>query len=459
MAIIRVLTKDLFNDSVFYRNLFKIAIPITIQNFIGSALNMIDTVMVGKLGEAQIASVGIANQVFFLFSLIIFGLYSGCGVFISQFWGIKDIKNIRRMLGIALYSGVFVSLIFTLFGLFIPDKIIGIFNNDKHVISIGASFLRILCLSYIFTAVTFCYSFSSRCIGNALVPMIISAIALLTNTVLNYILIFGKYGFEAMGVEGAALATLIARIVESIMMIIYIYKTKNVLSASFKEMTDLTKDFIKKSFKTITPVLLNEFCWGFGMVVYTIAYGNIGTKAMASIQICTTIQNLFMVVIFGMGNACTVMIGNKIGAGDEETGKLYAKRFSILSCIVGLLMSVGLYLSAPKILEFFNVSSSVLNSSLMILYITSAIMVIRVFNIILIVGILRGGGDVKYSLMAEASTMWLIGVPLAFLGSFLFKLPIHLVFALVTIEEIAKCIIGVIRLLSNKWIKNVIHNM
>ncbi|GAA0727261.1 MATE family efflux transporter [Clostridium malenominatum] len=451
--------KSLFNDKEFYSTLIKLALPIVIQSFINSFVNMIDTVMVGELGETAIASVGIANQYFLIFSMLIFGICSGTGVFISQFWGKEDVKNIRRILGISLISGVIISIILSIIAFIFPREIIAIFNKEPEVIKSGTEYLRIICISYIFTAITFAYSFGLRCIGEARISMIVSAIALVCNAFLNWVFIFGKLGAPVMGVGGAALATAIARLVEMILIVSYVYKTKNVMAAKFSEMVDLTRDFVWRTFVTVIPVVLNEACWGLATVVYTAVYGRIGTGAVAAVQICGTVQNLFMVITFGMANASTVMIGNKIGAGDEEKGREYANRFSILGVISGLVLGGLLALSAPFVLNFFKISSEVAADARRILYISSIVMSIRVFNIIMIVGILRGGGDTKFSLLAEGGTMWFIGVPLSFIGAFVLHLPVYLVVALLTAEELAKFALGLMRLLSKKWVNNVVSDM
>lgn len=447
------------SNSSFYRNLFKIALPVVIQSFIGCSLNMVDTIVVGRLGESAIAAVGIANQYFFLFNLLAMGIASGCGIFISQLWGKRDVKNIRKVLGVSLLLGGAASILFTIVATSAPRQIISMFNSDPTVVELGSKFLKISALSYFFTAMTFGYSISSRSIEKAVGPMMVSAFALLLNTGLNVILVFGKFGLAPLGVTGSAIATLVSRIVETVLMISYVYASKSVLAARIKEMAGVSKEFVSNIIKTVIPVVLNEACWGLGMVVYSMVYGRIGTQAIASVQICSTVQNIFMVITFGLASAATVMIGNKIGAGDEETGKTYARKFAKLGCMVGAFLAIALAASSPKILTLFNVSQRVCHDSLMILYITSLIMVVRVFNIILIVGILRGGGDAKYSLMAEAFTMWFIGIPLSLAGAFLLHLPVYGVAALVTAEEVAKCILGVVRLRSNKWINDVTHDM
>lgn len=450
--------RNIFKDTFFFKNLIKIALPIVIQNLIASSINMIDTLMIGKVGETEIAAVGIANQFFFLFNMFIVGIFNGCSIFISQFWGKKDTKNIRKVLGFGLIIAVLVSFAFMGLAVIVPDKIVAIFNTDPDVINAGTLYLKTVSISYLFTAITFGYNMASRSIGNTILPMIVSFISLICNGILNYMLIFGNFGAPAMGVAGAAIATTIARLVESVLIIWYIYKTKDVLAVGLNEMINLSREFASKVINTVVPVVLNELCWGLGTIVYSIVYGRIGKQAIASVQICSSIQNLFMVVTFGFANAATVMIGNKIGKDDIESGKTYAKRFALLSFFTGIVLGTTLFISSKSILSFFSISRNVFYNSLKILYITSAILPIRIFNTVLIVGILRGGGDAKFSLIAEAFTMWLIGVPLAFVGAFYWKLPVYYVTALVTIEELAKFTLGYLRLSSNKWIKSVIRD-
>jgi putative MATE family efflux protein len=453
------LFSGVLNDKSFYKKMLIIALPIVIQNFISSFLNMIDTVMVGKLGETEIAAVGIANQYFFFFNMFLMGMSAGCGVFIAQFWGKRDSRNIKRILGIGLVSATIISFVFMLFGFLMPQGIMRVFNNDPRVIDLGSRYLKIVLFSYIFTGITFVYNFSLRSIGNTVKPMAISAIALACNAFFNYVFIFGAFGAPAMGVEGAALATVIARVVETTLLVSSIYIKKEVLAASIVELTDVTFDFIKKSYRTILPVILNDSCWGLATLVYSGVYGRMGTQAVAAIQICNTITNLFMVVIFGMSSAAAVIVGNTIGAGQEHKGMEYAKRFSILSVGTGIILGLFLMVSSPFMLNFFNVSSVVRSDSLIILYIVSGILFIRVFDVILIVGILRGGGDAKYAFIIEGFTMWFIGVPITIIGAFVLKLPVYAVYALAISEEAVKCLLGIIRLRSGKWIRNVTHNM
>lgn len=448
-----------YRDKTFYKTLLSIAIPITIQNLISTSLNMVDTVMVGKLGEIEIAAVGLANQLFFLFILIAFGINSGASIFIAQFWGKRDIQNIRRVLGISLIAGGVVSTVFAAGALFFPEFILSVFSKDQKVILLGSQYLRIVSFSYLATTISFAYGFASRSVGQAKLPMYVSAISLLCNTLLNYLLIFGVFGFPQMGIRGAALATLISRLLEMVLLLIIIYKRQETLAARINEMLDLPRDFVKKYFDTATPVIINESFWSLGMVMYSVAYARISTEAIAAVQIANTIQNLFMVFNFGLANASAVMLGNELGANNNEKAIKYGYNFAVLGPLVGMILGIMLYLSTPLALSSFQVSDVVYRDTQKIILVMSIFMFVKMFNAILIVGIFRSGGDTKYALALELSSVWLIGVPLAFIGAFYWKLPVYWVVAVVSLEEVVKAIVGLPRVLSKKWAKNMVDNL
>lgn len=449
----------LIGSKAFYKNLFVVALPIIIQNFITSSLNMVDTIMIGRIGESEIAAVGISNQYFFLFNLFVIGIYGGCSVFISQFYGKGDKENIKKVVGLGNVIGIGLSIIFTVVALFFSESIISIFNKDAMVIKLGSDYLKIVCLSYLFTAISFNYSAACRCVRKAMLPMILSILAIICNTVLNSILIFGMFGIDPMGVKGAALATLISRIIECTLLIIFIYTKKLCIATKLKNMLRYDMKFVGSIVRHMVPIVLNEACWGLGSIVYNIIYGRISIQAMASIQITTTIQNLFFVVFFGISSAATVIIGNKVGAGKESEALEDSFKIIFISVIIGLLVCICLSSTANTIVSFFNVSDVVKHSAKIILYVVSCILVIRVINITIIVGILRGGGDSSYALKVEAITMWVIGVPMAFIGAVLLKLPVEQVVALVTIEEVIKCIFSIRRIRSNSWVKSVVKHI
>ncbi|HNZ83576.1 MAG TPA: MATE family efflux transporter [Sedimentibacter sp.] len=454
--------RTIFKDKTFLKAMIAIALPITLQNLVASSVNMLDTLMITSLGEESLAAVGLANQVFFFYAVTIFGVATGSSVFVSQFWGKGDVKNIGRILGISLAITSVLGALFTLAALFVPEFIMKIFSEDSEVIRLGVDYLRIVSLSYIITGISFAYAVASRSIGQAKMPMIASIVSFLVNLIFNYLLIFGKFGFPQLGVKGAAYGTIIARAAEIGLMLYSIYSNKNnnPLAHSFKSMTDWTGDFIRKYFKTAYPVILNEALWSLGTVLYSLAYAKIGTEAAAAVQILNTVQNIFMVLSRGLANACTVMVGNKIGADEEDEAVVYADNFMILSAALGLVLGVLIYFSKDLILIFFrNLTPSMYNTSRNLLIVLAASFFIRSFNGTLIVGVLRGGGDTRFSMLLEMGSVWLVGVPLAFLGALVFRFPVYYVFLLVNIEEIVKAAIGILRVKSKKWVTNIIHDM
>jgi putative MATE family efflux protein len=444
-------------DQEFYRKLLLVAVPIIVQNFISSSLNMVDTVMIGKLGDQSIAAVGLGNKVFFLFIVILFGVYSGASIFTAQYWGKEDVKNVRRVLGVSLILGVSIAFIFTLAIMIFPQGILKIFSKDLKVIELGAEYISVVGLSYIFTAISFAYGFSARTIGQGKIPMVVSAISLGINTIFNYILIFGNFGTMALGVKGAAYATLIARIVELILIMFIVYNSNIAIAAKFSELIDFSRDFVVKIFKTALPVILNEFFWSLGMTTYAVFYARMSTEAIASVQIGDTITGLFFILSIGLGNACAVMLGNEIGANNQEVAIDYSKKFFRVGIIFSSILAFILFIASPLIVSFFNVSEGVSNNTILILKIVSLFLVVKTCNMIIIVGILRSGGDTKYAMVIEMGSVWLIGVPLVWLGTTYWNLPIYTIVFLANLEEVVKLAIGIPRVISKRWVKNLVN--
>lgn len=443
-------------DKVFLKTMLTIALPVAIQNLVSSSLNMVDTLMISNLGSASIAGVGLANQVFFLYILLTFGINSGGAIFIAQYWGKEDIKNLNKSLGFAIMTSFILGLIFTSVALLFPKQILELFTKETDVINSGVQYLRIVSLSYIMTAISFSYSIALRTTGKPHVPLIVSIISLGTNTLLNYILIFGKFGAPVLGVKGAAIATVIARVIEFTLLLHAVYRGNEYLNASAKELFGWNKEFIKKYVSITYPVILTEGFWALGQVMYTIAYAKLGKSATASVQLTNTIQNMFFVVVKGLASACSIMVGGKIGAGEYDEAYDYAKSFIILSTVSGVILGLGLTLSADLILNLFSsLEPEVYDLARSIIIIMGLTFVIRVYNNISIVGVLRSGGNTKVAMKIDLSTVWLIGVPLAFIGSMVLKLPVYYLFLLITVEELVKAILGFPIIKSKKWIQNI----
>jgi len=443
-------------DKIFLKSMFSIAIPISLQNLVTSSLNMVDTLMTSSLGQSSIAAVGLANQIFFFYILIIFGIGTGSSVFISQYWGKNDVLSIRKILGLAISISTVVGIIFTIAGVFFPEFLMRIFIDIPKTVQLGSEYLRIVACSYIITAISFVIMIGLRSTGNPNIPLKISIVSFCSNTFFNYVLMFGKFGLPAMGVKGAALGTLIARIIELSLLIYSVYSSKGPLAGTVKEFFGWNKELLSKYFKTTSPVILNEGFWSLGQVMYSIAYAKIGEEATAAVQIVTTIQNVFFVIFRGLANSSSVMIGNKIGQGDEEEAYEYAINFLAISSILGIIAGLGLIFTSDLTLKIFrNLDTGLYDTAKNMLIVMGLVFFVKTFNSTVIVGVLRGGGDTTFSMFLEIGSVWLIGVPMAFLGALVFKLPVYLVVALVSLEDITKAIIAIPRIKSKKWIKNI----
>ncbi len=444
-----------WKDKIFLKSMVAIALPMALQNLISTSVNMVDTLMITSLGEASLAAVGLANQVFFFYSLITFGINSGSSIFISQYWGKEDYINIRRVLGVALFISTIVGIVFTAAAFLFPEFLMRIFIDDAEVVKIGAEYLKLVSLSYIITAISFSYNVALRSTGRPNIPMVSALISFATNTVFNYALIFGKLGFPALGVKGAAIGTIIARVVEVIFLIYTVYRTKGVLAAKISDLIDWNKDFVNRYIKTVSPVIFNEAFWSLGQIMYSIAYASIGTEATAAIQLTTTIQNIFFVLIRGLANACTVMVGSRIGANEKEQAYDYAIKFISISTSLGLVLGIIMALTPDLTLRIFSIEPELFEVTRKLLVMMGLVFVIRTYNSTVIVGVLRGGGDTRFSLYLETGAVWLVGVPLAFIGAKVLKLPVYYVFLLVSAEEVVKLIVSLPRILSKKWIKDL----
>lgn len=441
----------------FYKILFTISIPIIIQNLISSSLNLVDNVMIGQLGETFIAATGLANQIYFIMTLILFGGNSGISIYIAQYWGKKETEKIKSVLSIGLIFAISVSFLFFIGGFVFPEQILGLMSKDSEVVKYGSDYMKIVSLSYVITAIGFAFGFSSRSVGHPKLPMKASIISLGINTVLNYILIFGHLGFEPMGIKGAAIATVIARVVEIIIILTGIYKTIPVLALSIKDFFKIRLDIAKQVGKTALPVILNEGFWSLGMTAYALVYARIGTDAVAAVMITNTVNNLFMVVGFGLGNASSVMLGNTLGAGEISKAIDYNKKFLTLSIFVGVIVGVLIVILAPLIVtNLYNLTPESYEITIATLKVLAFFMAFKFYNTIMVIGTLRSGGDTLYSMIMELTSVWLIGVPMALIGAFVFKWPVYLVVALVNIEEVVKVFLGLPRLISKKWANRLV---
>lgn len=448
------------NNSIFFKTLFSLAFPIILQNLMQTFVNMLDTIMVGRLGGIEIASVGLGNQVYFMLSMVIFGITSGGSIFISQFWGQGNIKGIRHVTGIMLFGSAAFSLLFFVGAFFFPEFLLGLFSKDREVILKGISYLKIVAFSYPVTAVSIAFQMAFRSTEHVYLPMFCTGVSLVLNVILNALLIFGcSFSFTgitvtvpSLGVAGAALATLICRCVELVIVLFVSYTKKYEVWGKLRDFLSFNRSFALKVIKTSLPVLISETVWGLGITFQNGIFARCGTDAIAAFNITNTISQLTWVFFIGMGNASAIILGKKIGAGDICGAKWYVNRFIWFMPLTGAL--IGLFLiPLSHLLPFlFNVEANVLEMARQMIYVLVAVYPLRAFNMLLIVGICRSGGDTFFGMAIDNGFMWIVSIPLAITAAFVLKLPPYAVMLFLESEQLLKAGAGLPRVLSGKWL-------
>jgi putative MATE family efflux protein len=447
--------REFYRDPDYFPNIRKIALPIMIQQLVFSGLNMLGVIFVGQKGDASVAAVGLAGQIAFLLNLVHFGIISGAAMFTAQFWGKHDIPNLRRVLGLCLMLAITASLIFFSLAQLLPSQILSIYSKDPVVVELGTGYIRIFSWTFLFFAVTFSYALVMRSTGDVKTPTAVSVGALLISTFLSYSLIFGKFGLPELGIQGAAVAAVIARFLECVTLLLVIYTRGSPVAASLRELTGFDRVFVGRVIKPMLPVILNELFWSMGITTYNIIYGRMGTQAYAAINIVSTIEQVAFVVFIGISNATSVLVGNRIGAGQEEEAYRYAGRSLGIGMVGGLILGIVLQFVKAPILALYNVSPEVIQNAGSIINVVTFFLWIRVNNMTTVVGILRAGGDTRFSLFLDGMIIWIVGVPMAYLGAFVFDFPVYLVYLCAMSEEATKWILGIQRYLSRKWINNL----
>jgi len=446
-------------DRVFIRELLTIAIPISFQQFINASLNMIDVIMVGQLGESSIAALGLANQVFFVLILLLFGTTSGMAIFTAQFWGKQEIEPIRKVLGMSILTTSLFAFFFTLAAVLIPHKVLGLYTNDVEVVEIGSQYLRIVGLSYIPVAIATSYIAVLRSIQLIRLTVIATITAIIFKTILGYTLIFGYFGFPALGVRGAAIGTASGWTLELVLLLILVYTQRTPLAVSLKKLFSFDMSLFVRILTTALPAMANELFWSVGITTYNAIYAHIGTDSIAAISVNGTIEELGFVAFMGLGNACAVMVGNRIGAGKKEEAYETVRRVIILSVFVAWLVGLLVFSLREVVtsLELFKLSPNGIHNVHMLMLMMASTLWIRMFNFITFIGALRAGGDTRFALVMEICSIWLIGVPAAYFAAFVLHLPVYYVYLFVILEEVAKAFASAWRFRSRKWIHDLVN--
>ena len=440
----------------FYKSFFILMIPMALKELIAAFINLLDTVMLGNFGKDVIAAVGIANQWYFLFAVLTFGMCGGAGVFASQYWGARDLNKVRKVLGINLVLVTLLSAVFILVSAFAPEMVIKTFRKDPAVVEYGVKYLRLACFSYFFSGVTAAYDMSLCCSENANIPFVSRFVGLIVNVVMNWVLIFGKLGFSALGIQGAAIATIIARMSELAIILGVIYGKKLVQAAKIPELISIPKGMLGGYFKAALPVTLNEGAWALGTVTYSWVFSQISTDAMVVITIVQNIERLLLVFFHGGGNAAGILIGKLVGGSNYKEAYTVSKKLCLMNTVFALCVSVLFVFARPLVLLPYNISPEIYRDALNILFLTAIIMNVKALTFYFIVGVFRNGGDTKHAAIIDITSMWLVGVPLVIVTGLFFKLPLEYIYIMMMGEEFIKLALSIPWFVSKKWIRNLV---
>jgi putative MATE family efflux protein len=447
MAIIR--------SKKFYLAIVTLALPIALQDLIKFSIALVDNIMVGRLSEIDLSAVSLANQPMFLFSMMSWGLVCGGTVMITQYHGKKDYKSINKIISIILTIALCFSCAFALTNFLFPNYIMKIYTHDPEIISHGVEYIKIISWTYLLYGISNSMILILRSLKFTQVTLLINFIAFILNIFLDWILIFGKFSAPAMGIRGAAIATLIARTFEAVLVICYTVCFKKIISINLKKMFHLDKILLRDFFKYGIPVFVNEFLWSLGISSFAVILGHIGTEATAAWSITSSIEQFAFIPIYGVASAANIVIGNEIGKGNMKQAKSMSSTLLIVAVVFGIFLGLILFLSRNFIIGLYNIKEATALLAKNFSLLSSILIFIDAINLISIVGILRGGGDTKFAMYIDTLPLWLISIPMGLINVYLLHLPVIVTLVLLRLDIVIRSIFCIWRFKSNKWMINL----
>lgn len=438
----------------FFRTAIALAIPIALQNLLTSCASLIDTAMIVPLGNNAVAAIGIAGRFTFLLNVIAFGFCSGSATLISQFWGVEDEKGIHHSYGVALSTSMVLSLLFALALRFFPAICVSIFGPEAAVALLSEQYLGILAYAIPFMMFSQVTCAALRATEKVSVPLISSLLSVCVNTTLNYCLIGGNFGFPALGVRGAAIATDIGAITQALVVLLFLLFGDNAVCAPIRTTFGFTKQFVQKFARTAAPVLLNESMWAIGTNIYVMVLARQSTEDYSGYSIYETLQQLFFVFFVGICHASAIMVGKATGRGERDEAYATAKLFLIMTPIAGVVLGATLIAVRDPLLSLFAIETAGARQTASNLLLFYGLWIgIRMIQYTSICGIFRAGGDTRTGCVYDMGALYLIGIPAVCIAGLMLHLPfVWIVVTMFVAEDVPKCILCIRHFLSKKWI-------
>ena len=439
----------------FYKNMWSIALPVTLQSLLQSSFSMIDQVMIGQLGEVSIAGIGLGGKFASMYSVVLGAIAAAAGIMIAQYVGQENDEQLQKGFSINLLAALLLAVVFTGLGMGIPKILLGLYTTDTATIGCGAEYLFIYAAAFVPMAGISLISVLLRCLDAATLPLVVSFAAVGCNTGLNYLLIFGKCGFPAMGVRGAAIASVVSQVASLLLLLLFFVRILREQGRVLHFDIKMDQEHRRQYAGILLPILACEFLWSLGENIYAGIYGHMGTDACAAMTMTGCVQGLVIGALSGVSQAAGIMIGKQLGNRDEEGAYRDAKRFMGCGVIGSLILSAALILLAPVYVRIYQVEPQVRELTRQILIAFALIAPVKVQNMILGGGIIRSGGKTKYVMYIDFIGTWLFGVPLGLLGAFVWKLPIPWVYFVLSLEEVVRLLISVVIFRKKIWMEQL----
>ncbi|NLJ25063.1 MAG: MATE family efflux transporter [Firmicutes bacterium] len=446
----------LVRDKEFYRTALLIAVPVVAQQTINIGVNLADTVMLGSLGEIPISGSSLANQFFFIFNVLCLGMGGGAAVMTGQYWGADDRKSIHKTMALLFRICAAVALIFSALAFFLPTQILSIYTNDLAVVESGARYLKLLAFAFLFHGLNLTSIIVLRTVGLARLGFYTSCLSLLINVSFNWIFIFGNLGAPRLEIVGAALATVIARIVEfSVTFGYLLFVDERIMFRIRDLLTRVDTDIVQQFLHTAVPVIISDGLLVLGGNALAMIMGRMGKEMVAANTITSVTVQLSTVFNMGLASTSSVMTANAVGRGDFDQAQEQGVTFLVLSMLIGGLGCIVINLLKPYIVNFYDVSAETKIIATQLMTVVGFLVIFQTIQSVMTKGVLRGGGDTRFLMVADVLFLWVSSIPLGYLAAFVWELPPYVVYCFLRVDHIAKSIWCIFRLRSRKWIKRV----
>ncbi len=453
--------KLIVNDSSFYRKVIKLATPIALQSLISIAVNMLDTIMLGMLGEAELSATSLANSFIGIYHIFCMGIGMGASVLISRYWGMKSTEpekadlSLKKSICIMIKITVTLALLFAIATLFFPKQIMRMYTPETQIIEMGIVYLRYSVVTYFFLGLSLTCTIALRSVGQVKLPLYISIGAFFINLIANYGLIFGKLGMPELGVAGAAIATLIARIFETSVILGYLLFKDKKIAFRIKHLFIKTSDLIGEYIRISIPVLISDGILALGNNAVAMVIGRLGQTFVAANAITAVTQQMSTVVIQGVCQSGAIITGQTLGEGDKEKTMRQGYGFLGLGFLLGIIAALCVMIISPFVIKSYNVTEETAQIARQLMNAISIILLFQATNSIMTKGVLRGGGDTKILMFADNIFLWILSIPLGILAGFVFHWSAFWIYICLKFDQVSKAVWCVLRLRSGKWIKKI----